>query len=367
MALGSVPGYAQTQAVVRALYSKMLSLSTWSSLIQASDYNAALTVLEDTLYGPYLDLEREVLTPRRAGYQIRWHLVDAYQKLIRSVPQPSAALLVQLWRLFEVDNLKAALRGIEVGATWDQVRHLLSPVPAANYVSLTLEDLERMVRSGSVVRAVERIPDTPYYETLLHALERYEAEGHVFPLELALDLDYRRGLWQSIEALQGKDHEEALRIVGTILDIDNLLWAIRFRVYHHLSRQEIINYTLPMGYRVRDEDIRALASGKQIVEVVARIYPELLDYTALQGHSDEAVRGWLPSLELALARHLIRLCRDVFMGSPFHIGLPLAYLQLNEYEVRDLTLLIEAKASGTPQERFIPMLELPAVLEEGRR
>jgi V/A-type H+-transporting ATPase subunit C len=364
--LGSVTAYAQLQAMVRALYSKMLSWSTWDDLIQASDYGAVLTILKGTVYAPYLDLDRELLTPRRAVYQIHQHLVKAYKKLIRNAPRPGSELLLQLWRLFEVDNLKAALRGIEVEATWNQVRHLLVPVPAANYVSLTVEDLERMVRSGSVVRAVERIAHTPYYETLLHALDRYESEGHVFPLEIALDLNYRRELWKSIEALQGKDREEALRLVGTILDNDNLLWAIRFRVYHQLSPQEIINYTLPMGYRVRDEDIRAIARGEEIRKVIARVYPDLELSDTLPAEDGGSRRRWLASLELALERYVIRLCRQTFWGAPFHIGLPIAYLQLGEHEIRDLTLLIEAKASGTPQERFMPLLELPPVLAEDR-
>jgi hypothetical protein len=33
---------------------------------------------------------------------------------------------------------------------------------------------------------------------------------------------------------------------------------------------------------------------------------------------------------------------------------------LNEYEIRDLTLLIEAKAAGTPVGTFVPMLLMPA-------
>jgi vacuolar-type H+-ATPase subunit C/Vma6 len=46
------------------------------------------------------------------------------------------------------------------------------------------------------------------------------------------------------------------------------------------------------------------------------------------------------------------------MGYPFHIGIPVAYLQLNEYEIRDLTVLIEAKDSRLPTEAFAPMLEI---------
>jgi len=359
MIVQGVRAYSLVHATVRALYSTMLTPETWNTLAQAQDFDAVLTILPKTVYAPYLQIERQELTPRRAVYQIRWHLTDVYEKLIRLTPEPGQQLLLQLWRLYEVDNLKATLRGIETGASWDQVRHLLYPM--TEYITLTAADVEKMVRSGDVARAIELIRHTPYYDTLIHALERYRAERNLFPLEVALDLDYHRGLWQSINQLTGVDHEQALRIVGTVLDVDNLLWAIRYRVYHHLSEQEIINYTLPFGYQVHDEDIRAIAAGADIAQVVRRIYPDV-QVASRSDFGGENGGAWLAALELSLQRHVVKMCRAAFIGYPFHIGIPAAYLLLNEHEIRDLTVLIEAKASRLPAEAFTFMLatQMPA-------
>jgi vacuolar-type H+-ATPase subunit C/Vma6 len=352
MSLQGVTAYSLVHATVRALCSAMLTPETWDALTQAQDFDAVLTVLSKTVYGPYLQVERQALTARRAVYQIRWHLADIYEKIVRLTPEPGRQLLLQLWRLYEVDNLKATLRGIETGASWNQVRYLLFPM--TKHITLTTADMEKMVRSGNVARAIERIRHTPYYDTIAHALERYQAERNLFPLEVALDLDYRRGLWQSIHQLTGIDYEQALRTVGTALDVDNLLWAIRYRVYHHLSEQEIVNYTLPSGYQVRDEDIRAIAVGADIAQVVKHIYPAIDG----PGQLSQRPSAGLAALELALQRHIVKTCRAAFMGYPFHVGIPAAYLLLNEHEIRDLTVLIEAKASHLPIETFAPMLEI---------
>ncbi len=48
----------------------------------------------------------------------------------------------------------------------------------------------------------------------------------------------------------------------------------------------------------------------------------------------------------------------MFLGSPFHIGLPLALVWFKEHEIRDVTVIVEAKASATPPEVFGPMLLL---------
>jgi vacuolar-type H+-ATPase subunit C/Vma6 len=45
-----------------------------------------------------------------------------------------------------------------------------------------------------------------------------------------------------------------------------------------------------------------------------------------------------------------------FVGDPFHIGVPLAFLVLSDLEIQDLTVLIEAKSSGMSEEDFQPYL-----------
>jgi V/A-type H+-transporting ATPase subunit C len=354
LAVRDVSAYSVVHAVVRGLYSKKLSPDTWEALLQAEDLEIVLSLLSKTAYGAYLEgIPPDRMTPRRAVYQIRQRLADVYEKVIRLSPDRARELLLWLWRLYEVDDLKATFRGIEAGATWDRVRFLL--YPRHKYALLALGDLEEMVLTGSVAEAIESISGTPYHEPLSHALNRYQVEGNLFPLEVALDLAYTRSLWETLGRLHGQDHEHAMRLVGTLVDMDNLLWAIRYRIYHHLSEQEIINYTLPFGYQVEDDDIRAIAAGADIASVVRGLYPDLADLAALE-HMEVGGTAQLESLEVALQRRLVRMCYDEFVGPPFHIGIPIAYLLVSEYENHDLVVLIEAKASHLSRERFAPLL-----------
>jgi vacuolar-type H+-ATPase subunit C/Vma6 len=190
-------------------------------------------------------------------------------------------------------------------------------------------------------------------------MERYTSEKSLFPLEVALDLDYWRTLWSSVNQLPSRDREQAGRIIGTLLDKNNLMWAIRYREYHHLSEEEIINYTLPIGYHVNDEDIRAIAAGTDIPQVIRRVFPDLPDPERFLQDPNYG----LSQLEISLQKHVADRCRAAFAGYPFHIGIPLAYLILKELEIQDLTVLIEAKSSQMPVERFQPYLLTAAAPE----
>ncbi|MBN1312444.1 MAG: V-type ATPase subunit [Anaerolineae bacterium] len=342
---GGISGYAYTHARVRAMYSTLLSPHQWAKLYDAADFDILTAMLKETGYAPYIMVRAagRKPTPRWVIYQTKRRMADAYMTVFRSVPARNYSLLVQLYRRFEIDNLKAVLRGIETGASWDSVLYVLFPLGEA-----TALPARTMLEGGSVPAAIEHLRRTPYYNTLSHALRRYTAEQSLFPLEVALDLSYWRTLWHEVNQLSRQDQAHALPIVGALLDMNNLMWAIRYREYHHLSEEEIINYTLPSGYRVRDEDIRAIAAGADIAQIVTKIYPELANVDALLREPESG----LPALELQLQMQLAEQCRRAFIGYPFHIGIPLAYLVLTELESQDLTVIVEAKSAQMPAERF---------------
>jgi V/A-type H+-transporting ATPase subunit C len=343
-----VAGYASINARVRVMYSTLLPEDQYSRLCEANDLNALLELLKPTVYGPYLEKvkEREMVA-RRAAFQIRSHLADAYTSIVHTAPEHTRDLLAQRYRYFEVDNLKAVLRGIVAGANWDRVRYVLFP-----YGSSSVLPAQEMLESGSVPNAIEMLRGTTYYETLSQAMKRFSAEQNIFPLEVALDLSYWRELWAKTRTLPGNDRTRAMRIIGSQVDMNNLMWAIRYRIYHQLSEEELINYTLPFGYHVRDEDVRIIAAGGDIAQVVKRIYPDMNDVETLL---DEPRKG-LPLLELELQRRLAEQCRAAFLGDPFHIGVPLGFLALSEMEIQDLVVLIEAKATQAAVEFYRPFL-----------
>ena len=353
---GDVSEYAAIHARVRAMYAAMLSPETWIELCGASDLASLIGLLKETAYGPYIaEVEDSRLTPRRTAYQIRKHLAAAFDAIVQLTPAPTRSLVNRLCRRYEVDNLKALLRGIETSTPWEQVNFVLFPLGA-----FTELPGQEMVEAESVAAAVDLLQGTSYYDTLSHAMKRYAEEQSLFPLEVALDLAYWRDLWRNVGQLSNASRMPGRRVVGSQLDANNLLWAIRYQVNHHLSEEEIINYTLPFGYRVRDEDIRAIAAGADIASIVSRIYPEVGDVAPLLREPQSGI----PELEGRLQRYNAGVYRNAFLGYPFHIGIPAAYLLLAEMEIQDLTLLLEAKSAQLPLERFQPHLLVGCISEQ---
>ena len=355
MAGGGVTSYAAISARVRAMSSDLLTAQDMVRLSESPDFLSLFNSLKNTAYGPYLEgLKDKDVNPRRVITQIKRKLAGSYYSVIQMTPVETRPLVKQLYRYFEIGNLKAVLRGIVTVSTWntesglwDRVREVLFPLGPASVLPA-----QAMVESGSVATAVDLLQGTPYEETLSFAMKRYSAEQNLFPLEVALDLSYWRRLWAEAKKLTGPDREHGVKIIGALLDMNNLMWAIRYRVYHKLSEEEVINYTLPFGYRVQDSDIRAIAAGADIASIITRIYPGIPDVNALL----ENPQAGLPKLEILLKRQLMKQCQAAFVGSPFHIGIPLAFLVMSDLEVQDLIVLLEAKSSELSEDEYRPFL-----------
>ena len=360
---GGVADYAAISARVRAMYANLLTPQDIVRLSEAPDFLSLFNALKSTAYGPYLEgLKDKDINPRRVIIQIKKKLADAYYSVIQMAPVQTRPLVKQLYRYYEIGNLKAVLRAIVTVSTWntetalwDRVRDVLFPMGSTSVLPA-----QAMVESGSVATAVDLLHGTPYEDTLSFAMKRYSSEQNLFPIEVALDLAYWRRLWSEAQKLTGQDREHSVRIIGSLLDMNNLMWAIRYRVYHKLSEEEIINYTLPFGYRVKDADIRAIAAGADAASVINRIFPGLPDVNALL----ENPQAGLPRLEVLLKQRIMKECLAAFVGSPFHIGLPLAFLIMHDFEVQDLIVLIEAKSSGMPEEEYRPFLLKANLLPE---
>ncbi len=350
-----VSGYAAISTRVRAMYSDLLTPQDMTRLGDSPDFSSLVSALKGTPYGRYLSgLKDNELTPRRVILQIRHRLSDSYSSVVQQAPEQTRPLIRQLFRYFEVGNLKAVLRSIQTVsswkseiAAWDRVREVLFP-----FGSFSTIPAQAMVESGSVAAAVELLRGSPYESTLSFAMKRFSTEQNLFPLEVALDLNYWRRLWAEAKKLSGKDREMGLKIIGSLLDLNNLMWVIRYKIYHNLSEEELINYTLPFGYHVRDEDIRAIAAGADIASVISRVYPNISHVSELLEHPESG----LPKLEHLLKQQVMQRCVAAFIGDPFHIGLPLAYLLLSDFEIQDLVVLIEAKSSKLKDEDFRPLL-----------
>ncbi|MHB9034397.1 MAG: V-type ATPase subunit, partial [Anaerolineae bacterium] len=245
--------YAATNSRIRALRSHLLNTIEWHSLITVENLVNAVDILLQT------DYRGELQDFRRDGSLelVETRLTGRAAQNVREVMGLSSGtvhdLLMVWWQHFELENLKAVFRGVQQGLPPDAIRRLL--VPLGEQTTLPWDSL---IQEHSISSLIDRLVNTHYINPLRNAFAAYQRAGSLFPLEIALDIRYYRDIANVIRKLSGDDQLEARRILGTRIDMLNILWAFRHRVYYGMSAEEIVNYTLWRTFRTDTNLVREI-------------------------------------------------------------------------------------------------------------
>ncbi|MCD6518790.1 MAG: V-type ATPase subunit [Anaerolineae bacterium] len=339
--------YAGANARVRGLYSRLLDKDVWRELLSAEDFNAALEILKNTHYERVIRAleQRGGITLEQLERYLWGEAASNCRKVMVFTGGGVRILLTVWWQHFELENLKALFRGLDQQMDPNVVNRFL--IPLGTYSTLPWEAL---LHERTVSGLIDRLRNTHYINPLRAAYPRYQRERSLFPIEVALDIRYYRDLARAIYRLTGSDRLDAKRVLGTRLDMLNILWAFRYRIYYNLSAEEIVNYTIWHAVRTDTQIIQEIALGADPRDILVRIWgEEAFDLSQLTG-SDET--RMLPKLELLLERFWRRLAQEALSGYPFKLGSLLGYLVLNELEVQDIVTLLEAKGMGWEPERI---------------
>jgi len=317
-------GYASVQAQVRARRSRLLDDDAWHRLFDARGLARAREVLAGTEYPEVAsDVGRAERTLRRRVHRETVSLAER-------VPTKAAETLRWYASRYDAQDIKLLVRALHYGRPLDQAREGMT-VHAVDG-----REPAAWTQARSLRALLQELEGTPYGRALANAWERYQAENRPFYLEVALDLAFGRGLVKRIEALGGGDARDAEWLLGRWLARTNLLAAVRYRALAGIRPEEIVNFCLH----------RDLGGGLEMVQRVAAGAPVRAEAASL-GVDLPAERSERDAV-LELERRTETLRRDAarrrFAGTPFGLGLVLAYLILLEAEVADLIRLLEAKA-----------------------
>lgn len=214
---------------MRGLRSRNLSEEDYHFLLTAQDLMTFLSYLKTTPYSPVLpDLERPIPNLPSLELQLARPLLEDYGKVARSFRGHKEQDVIQaLYSRFEASNLKLVLRTLFARQGQEQVVHLLYPLG-----NLSKLDWNALWAARTFAEVEDHLRPSRFGEAFQHALPQFEAQGRLFPLEMALDFCCFHSLIKAISSLGRRyDRTAAKNILSPYLDMLNIAWIIRNRVW----------------------------------------------------------------------------------------------------------------------------------------
>ena len=334
--------YPAAHARMRGLKGKLLGKEQLEGFLGASDTQTITTALDRTVYGEQI---RGSLDLPGIEHGLKQDLATSYMKILTFLSGRSARFVRALLDRFELVNLKTILRSqariLDTSGSGEPFIFSLG-----KYHTIPVEEA---LGADDMESCIALLGRTPFARPLEIGYQQYGATGKLFQLELALDLDYYDRLWQSLAALGPIDRRGVGRLLGMRYDITNLLWVLRFKEYHSLSREQIFQYVIPHGWKIHVDVFSDAAAVNDIVGTI--VNSQMSPYDDLLKSVTQPNGSFILGVELCLLRFLYRESLKTFMEFPLQAAQLMAFFNCKEMQVRDIITILTGTYLGLPQER----------------
>lgn len=322
--------YTFANARIGAMKAELIDGTEMKSLRESRDFEDAFSLLKGTMYGKDLAKLSSPSLVEIEGALAR-DLVKDCETIIDSVTGVPKIFFKQYAKKFEIAAIKALL--ILKNSGLKTKEHPLIP-----HGVMTKQMIEKLVEMETVEEVVEMLKFTEYYAVLHKALSGYKDAKTVYPFIMALDAHVYGRLGRIMEKIYGRDRTSLRQLVGTEIDAKNLLNILRLR---DADEKEAWGWLIPYRYKLKDSDLRAAFNVKKLSELPHVIEP--YNSVISNGVEEYEKTGSLLKLELEFKKYMLEMSRRAFGGDRFHIGVPIAYLNLKDNEIRNLMTILHAK------------------------
>jgi vacuolar-type H+-ATPase subunit C/Vma6 len=332
--------YAELAAAVRCFKAELIQPSKIERLAEAGSLSETVSMLTG---GHVTSTDGSDLAPVES-YLIH-RVIEVAHRLAAYAPHDSRPLLKLFLTAYEYACIKEMLKSIVDQLDPEEaLRHI---VPAGKFTS---DRCKELIESRNPNRVIETLGDEALKRFVTPKLTA-EKDGTV--AVAAVDQYYYARLWAASNLPDPLDAQSARGLVGELIDHLNILLSFRARLVG-LDARSTSDMMIPVNYGLGHafSELSEATGTQNLIRV--------LDKTpyarSLQGSGP--IDGSAAAVERALNRSHATSCLNAFAGSPFNVGLALAFLFLKNYELRDLFSIINAKANNVPADRVMESLTL---------
>ncbi len=334
----SVARYSFINAKIRSMKADILTPAQWDALIGARDMFAALRILDSTSYAHLVQDMGETTSPIEVEHVLQKDFNRVLVEIKNDIPTANQTLMTWITRKFQKEVVKSILRLFTSRSDQATAEKLLIPLEP-----FTSNRLMALLEAKDLRSMVSEFPEQFFQSEIQKILPQYEETDNLFILEHTLDALVIQNLFKEVQQLEGQDREITARLVGTEIDLMNLMITLRT---HSLgfSSAETENLLINAAYRLPLELChRALMS---------RNFEERVRILQSSYYKDLIAKSWEAyelQQSLAVFEHNAHIqirtdSEEALIGYPFHFGIVLGFLNLKWYETLNLKAVMNGKA-----------------------
>jgi V/A-type H+-transporting ATPase subunit C len=253
--------------------------------------------------------------------------------LLRPASGTTRSLLLYWPRKYELYNFKTLIRGKLNDLDMEQIRDNLHQLP--ENIGLPHESL---LQAENVLEMLRQLEQGPYAVIASQARKVYEEKNEAFSLDAAIDRLYYTGMMHHLNITNSSDKHGAKQLIGVMIDRQNILWLMRYRLVYRFSSSEAYYLLIPTGGRIQRDSLMVLANLDTLEAIVEQLPPPFREQL-LNVRDITQARQRLDTFVGLEMRKLVRHSPDAMISA-------LAYLIAREIDLRVIYAIIQGKLLG---------------------
>ena len=329
--------YPYLNARVRVMKGLMIRKDEYNKLIKMSNDEIA-KFIGDSVYKREIDeLARNVEGTALVELALNLNASRCFKKLIR-ISSSDVEMIVRAYLTrYDIYNLKTIMRAKVCKASADDTRRLL--IYAGSLDSSALESLIKKETVTDILRSSKIVKMD---KDCLHAVDAFEKTGSLSYIENCLDKSYYNSLigLSSKMPKQGKYISEFIKT-----EIDFLNLKVLFRLIREkLPVKDIVDKLIFSGERLPHAKLLKLAASKDCDELYSSLEGTGYDKVLESSIDNLRDKNELGSSEIAFEKYWLRKVNLMMNKNPLSIGPAIGYMISKDIEIRNLRMLVRAKA-----------------------
>ena len=327
--------YGGLTTKVRAMRGKLLKKSEYQRLTEATSVSEFVDQLKKhkTYEDVFEEVDPEFIHRGEMEKILTYSIYRDFSKIYKFANMGQRNFLKLYFMKYEVAMIKRAIRGLNYEDS--QSYFDKAEVIFTEYSDI---DIQAVYDATTVEQIIEALKGTLYYEPL-RSVSEY-ANHTMFDYEMALDIFAFKYFWKKKKVFNSKEQKTISEFVGTDIDLLNVLWIYRAKQYYKLSNAKIYDIIIPVNYRIKSDQIKALVESQDMNEFMI-----IIEKTKLGTYLKEASLG-INDLEKAYRQVMHKLNNKSFNLNPYSIACVNTYMSEKNEEIQRLIKIAESIRYG---------------------
>ncbi len=148
-------------------------------------------------------------------------------------------------------------------------------------------------------------------------------ESNLFLLEMQLDKFYFENLFNNLNT------ESSRKLIGTKIDLENIIWIYRMKKYYNMPEEEIKKYIIEVDYNLKClNELIAIDDYKQIIEFLKKTkYKEIFETEN-------------ENLEILIRKYMYNQYKKTFRQAKYDISTIISYLGMDKNQIENIINIV---------------------------